>query len=87
MRNPWGHDGEWTGEWSDKDEASWTPAIKKELGAVDANDGVFFIPIDRYLDHFDETSVCFTVAEHLSVSEVHYSKAETACFEFELQHD
>ena len=32
MRNPWGHGGEWTGEWSDKDEASWTPAIKKELG-------------------------------------------------------
>jgi hypothetical protein len=28
LRNPWGADGEWIGEWSDKDSNNWTPKLK-----------------------------------------------------------
>ena len=37
LRNPWGQ-GEWQGDWSDKSPL-WTPAIKKQVGLVDGDDG------------------------------------------------
>lgn len=47
LRNPWGS-GEWTGDWSDKSEL-WTPELKKKVGFVDGNDGIFFIELEDYL--------------------------------------
>ena len=56
LRNPWGS-GEWQGDWSDKSEL-WTPALKKKVGFSDVDDGVFFIELEDYLQHFSWTSVC-----------------------------
>ena len=56
LRNPWGS-GEWQGDWSDKSPL-WTPALKKEVGFVDGDDGIFFIELEDYLRHFSWTSVC-----------------------------
>lgn len=56
MKNPWGY-GEWTGEWSD-DSPLWTPQIKSELGVEEAaNDGIFFIPLDKFHKYFCATSI------------------------------
>ena len=56
LRNPWGT-GEWTGDWSDKSNL-WTPEIKKQCGYSDGDDGIFFIELSDYLEHFSWTSVC-----------------------------
>lgn len=56
LRNPWGS-GEWTGDWSDK-SSLWTPKIKQDVGMVDDDDGIFFIPLNDYLEHFSWTSIC-----------------------------
>ena len=56
LRNPWGS-GEWQGDWSDN-SALWTPALRKQVGAVSGDDGAFFIGLDDYLQHFSWTSVC-----------------------------
>ena len=56
LRNPWGS-GEWQGDWSDKSPL-WTPQLATKLGNVVGNDGIFFIELNDYLDHFSWTSVC-----------------------------
>ena len=56
LRNPWGS-GEWQGDWSDKSQL-WTPALKKQVGFVDGDDGIFFIELEDYLQHFSWTSIC-----------------------------
>ena len=56
LRNPWGQ-GEWTGDWSDKSPI-WTDALKKQVGFVDGDDGIFFIELADYLQHFSWTSIC-----------------------------
>ena len=42
--NVWSQGGEWTGAWSDKSPL-WTEATKRQIGWVDRDDGVFFIPV------------------------------------------
>lgn len=56
LRNPWGS-GEWQGDWSDKSPL-WTPALKSQCGYIDGDDGIFFIELNDYLQHFSWTSVC-----------------------------
>ena len=56
LRNPWGS-GEWQGDWSDKSQL-WTPQLKKQVGFTDGDDGVFFIELEDYLQHFSWTSIC-----------------------------
>ena len=56
LRNPWGA-GEWTGDWSDKSQL-WTPALKRTVGLTDADDGIFFIEFEDYLQNFAWTSFC-----------------------------
>lgn len=56
IRNPWGQK-EWTGAWSDKSPL-WTPELRKQLNAENANDGVFFISFEDYLKFFYVTTIC-----------------------------
>ncbi|MCQ2819160.1 MAG: C2 family cysteine protease, partial [archaeon] len=61
IRNPWGLDaenGEWTGDWSDKDTKHWTPEAKKHFGYVNKNDGIFYMDLDNYIKFFDDTFIC-----------------------------
>lgn len=46
IRNPHGHGGEYSGDWSDGDAAHWglvSPEEKARLGMSDADDGAFFM--------------------------------------------
>mgnify|MGYP000926542078 CR=1 FL=1 len=56
LRNPWGHK-EWMGDWSDKSD-KWTEALKKQVGFVDADDGVFFISYGDYMNYYRSTTIC-----------------------------
>jgi calpain-15 len=86
MRNPWGS-GEWTGAWSDKDTTNWTPALKQQLCLTNADDGIFFISYDDYMNYYVQTTVAFTVAEHLFYNDSTYTNEETAFYQFELAED
>ena len=56
LRNPH-RTNEWEGDFSDKSPA-WTEELKQELGWVDADDGVFFMPFQAYLNNFTATDFC-----------------------------
>ena len=56
LRNPWGHQ-EWNGDWSDK-STKWTPELRLKLGAVDLEDGVFFISFSDYMNYYRSTTIC-----------------------------
>jgi calpain-15 len=57
MRNPWGKH-EWTGDWSDKSNR-WTEDEKKRLNhSPDLNDGIFFIALKHFDEHFHDVAVC-----------------------------
>lgn len=59
LRNPHGHGIEWNGKWSDGD-AAWReqPEIAAELGAVDADDGAFWMAFEDFVKEFDTVSYC-----------------------------
>lgn len=57
MRNPWGS-FEWEGKYKE-DSSLWTKALIKELEMVKANDGVFFMTVDEFLNEFDYLGICF----------------------------
>lgn len=86
IRNPWGSKGEWEGAWSDKSNL-WTPDLRRRLGSTDANDGIFFMPLEDYLTHYRETSICVSVAENLAYSSAQYSEKRTVYYEFTLKND
>ena len=74
LRNPWGH-GEWTGKWSDGDEASWATVpkdlrtLKSEEGILDTsagtNDGEFWISYEDAIARCDVAHFCHWAPETL----------------------
>jgi len=50
MRNPWGQE-RYTGAWSDGD-SRWTEATKQIVGHREADDGIFFLPVDIFRQAF-----------------------------------
>ena len=50
IRNPWGQI-EWKGDWSDTSK-KWTKELKKELGIVVCDDGVFWISLKDFMKYF-----------------------------------
>ena len=57
LRNPWGS-SEWQGDWSDKSD-KWDEKTKAMLNMVDAEDGIFFIPFQDYVEHFRGTAISY----------------------------
>ena len=53
LRNPWGTDS-YHGDWSDK-SSLWTPELRKEAGAVDANDGIVHMTVEYFQANFEST--------------------------------
>ena len=48
---------EWKGDWSD-DSSKWTTKVRRDLGATQiADDGVFFISLEDYIENFRCTSI------------------------------
>ena len=59
LRNPHG-EGEWTGEYSDGDLASWTPAIRAATSyapELSGDDGIFWMPLNAFTIKFDSVNV------------------------------
>jgi len=59
LRNPWGNDREWNGDWSDKSELwSLQPEVAKACGFTGAAaDGLFWMPYGAFLDCFTTIQV------------------------------
>lgn len=63
VRNPWG-DFEWNGEWSDRSPL-WrkfpevAQACGRGAGLDDANDGLFWMPLEKVLEMFEGVTVCY----------------------------
>lgn len=55
-RNPWGHK-EWNGDWSDTSEL-WTDDLKEEVGLKEDDDGIFYMKVEDFLEHFRSSSLC-----------------------------
>eukprot|EP01059_Diplonema_ambulator_P010472 TRINITY_DN20512_c0_g1_i1.p1 TRINITY_DN20512_c0_g1~~TRINITY_DN20512_c0_g1_i1.p1 ORF type:complete len:963 (+),score=348.14 TRINITY_DN20512_c0_g1_i1:66-2954(+) len=58
IRNPWGNDKEWNGDWSDKSK-KWTDDIKKAVGWYDGDDGTFWMCWKDVCKWFTSASVCY----------------------------
>ena len=71
IRNPWGKRGEWVGDWSDSSKL-WTPELDKLCDHTDANDGIFFIPIEDYLTHYNQTAISITESDTCPISLANY---------------
>jgi len=56
IRNPWAQK-EWQGDWCDR-SIKWTDALRKEVGAEQKDDGVFFISYEDYIQFFYITTIC-----------------------------
>eukprot|EP00759_Apiculatamorpha_spiralis_P013781 PhF_6_TR20521/c0_g1_i1/m.29599/K08582/CAPN15; calpain-15 len=57
IRNPWGNDKEWTGDWGDNSPL-WTDEIKAAVGFYAGNDGTYWMAWHDVLKWFDSGSVC-----------------------------
>lgn len=55
LRNPNNFE-HYTGPWSD-DDSRWTDSLKQQLGHTSADDGIFFMPLDNFVDYFTDTAV------------------------------
>ncbi|KAJ9450068.1 Calpain-type cysteine protease DEK1 [Diplonema papillatum] len=58
IRNPWGNDKEWNGDWSDK-STKWTADAKKAVGWYDGDDGTFWMCWKDVCKWFHSASVCY----------------------------
>jgi hypothetical protein len=59
LRNPWGEGREWNGDWSDNSER-WMTALRRQVHAtLLENDGVFYMELKDFRQHFDVISTCF----------------------------
>lgn len=63
IRNPWGNEIEWTGDWSD-DDPNWAkyPDVAKACSHCIAADGTFWMSWVDALSFFDGGGVCFMMS-------------------------
>lgn len=57
LRNPWGK-GEWILDWADSDKR-WNAHLKKQLGVVNEDDGVFCMPFKAFMNYFYDYQICY----------------------------
>ena len=61
LLNPSGSDS-YTGPWNDKDE-NWTPALRKQVGMSDKNDGIFTMPIGIFRKTHRKVRVTYSIED------------------------
>lgn len=60
IRNPWGEETEWKGNWSDA-SAKWDSvpeSFKKEIDFKKADDGEFWMSYRDFVKHFHDVTIC-----------------------------
>lgn len=55
LRNPWGSH-EWSGEFSDNSPL-WTAKLKADLDVVKRDDGLFWMPFEKFTNYFDAIAI------------------------------
>ncbi|TMS38688.1 hypothetical protein L596_005355 [Steinernema carpocapsae] len=65
IRNPWGNEQEWNGEWSDGSSEwySLSESQRDEMKVVFAHDGEFWMSFDDFMREFQRMEVCNLGAE------------------------
>jgi len=48
---------EWTGDWSDNSD-KWTPELKKECNLVVAEDGLFWMALEDFVERVVSVHIC-----------------------------
>jgi calpain, invertebrate len=68
LRNPWGNEAEWIGQWSDKSpEWQYVPGYaKKDIDLAFDNDGEFWISFRDFIMYFDRLEICNLSPDSLS---------------------
>uniref|UniRef100_A0A0R3RG55 Calpain catalytic domain-containing protein n=1 Tax=Elaeophora elaphi TaxID=1147741 RepID=A0A0R3RG55_9BILA len=60
IRNPWGNEQEWNGDWSDNSEL-WdyvSTQQKKDMNLILAHDGEFWMSFDDFMRYFNKMEIC-----------------------------
>ncbi|XP_055372966.1 calpain-A-like [Condylostylus longicornis] len=67
LRNPWGNDVEWHGQWSDQSpEWQFIPEnVKKEIGLNFDHDGEFWMSLQDFYHNFDLLDICHLTPDWL----------------------
>jgi len=55
VRNPWGNQTEWNGEWSDQDSSKWSSSMQRKLNHTPGEDGCFWMSYEDMNACFDST--------------------------------
>lgn len=60
VRNPWGNSSEWTGKWSDRDDA-WLehPDVAEACGWEIADDGTFWMAWEDVTEYFEHCNISY----------------------------
>jgi len=65
LRNPHGSRGvEWKGDWAD-DSERWTKRYMQKLGHSRAEDGVFWMEVEDFVDQFSNLYLCHILSPAL----------------------
>ncbi|KAI6657713.1 Calpain-9-like [Oopsacas minuta] len=71
VRNPWGNEREWKGDWSDN-SPQWrciSDEERNELELVFADDGEFWMSFEDFRDQFTEMEICHSSIDDLDENE------------------
>ena len=66
IRNPWGK-FEWQGEFSDN-SSLWTPKLRSELKVVTADDGIFWMPFESFVQFYEGIGIIKVQPGHVNNS-------------------
>ena len=66
LSNPWGK-YEWKGRWSESSDV-WTENLKKELEYKKADDGMFWMNLEDFIENFGQICVCKYNKNYVSTS-------------------
>eukprot|EP00347_Sterkiella_histriomuscorum_P009273 403341839 len=88
MRNPWGKDGKYKGQYNDNDPI-WTQGnYASQVGFQKADDGLFFITAEEFYDSFDAYSIAFySDSYQISANTVYGDNGKGYKFDFSLPSD
>jgi hypothetical protein len=87
MRNPWGNEHEWNGDWRDDDDAKWTPELREAHDMLEPKpDGRFFMPFESFVEYFDQFAICMYEDHFILSSFTEELESEfMACYKFEVK--
>ena len=73
IRNPYGDNGEWKGEWSDDVMVRELPEdVREEHNMVDEDDGEFYMSIEDFSERVSDLTICHVMNDHLVNAELGY---------------